>query len=115
MRFLAVVAMTILLVSSTVGAEDRSPVNVAFQLYEGCMAGYFMAAYIRPTRKDIQEFIESAHEQCLTWMVVWYKPITGNVMRITEWPDDSFNQLDARIKRSDYMMNLEIREILGVK
>lgn len=115
MKYLALAIIAVLLVSSTVGAEDRSPVNVAHQLYEGCMGGYFLAANLKPSRAEIRQFIDGSKEQCLTWMVVWYKPVTGNVMKITEWSDDNLNKLDALIVKTNRNMDLEIRLMLGVK
>jgi hypothetical protein len=115
MKLLVAIVLTTVLVSSSVVAQHGSPINIAHQLYDGCMGGYVLAANIRPTRSDIKNYIDSSHEQCLTWMVVWYKPVTGHVMRITEWDDQELDKLDAMIKRTDYMMNIELRAMLGVK
>jgi hypothetical protein len=51
-------------------------VNVATRLYTDCVVSKFQSARdIEPTRVGINEFVSDADQQCLLWMLVWYRAL----------------------------------------
>lgn len=115
MRYAIITALAIILASSTVTAQSNLPLRAAHQIYESCMGGYFLAANIRPTKEEIKKFIYDAHEQCFTWMVVWYHPVTGYIVKMSEWSDSDLEKLDKMIAKTMRDMDIEMRVYLGVK
>lgn len=79
-RVKILVLLFTLLLSASTGAQTdlRAPVNVATRLYTDCVTSKFQTARdIEPTRVGINEFVTSADEQCLLWMLIWYRPLMG--------------------------------------
>lgn len=115
MRYAIITALAIILASSTVIAQNNRPVQAAHQIYESCMGGYFLAANIKPTKEEIRKYILDAHEQCFTWMIVWYNPVTGYIVRIAEWNYSDLEKLDKLIAKTMRDMDIEMRVYLDVK
>lgn len=69
----------------------RAPVNVATRLYSDCIEASLMSAQITPTRVGIIEYVEAVDDQCLTWMVIWFKPLVG--YEITQLQPDAAERL----------------------
>lgn len=74
-----ILAAIVASLSLTACAKDvRAPVNVATRLYTDCVTSKFETTRdIEPTRVGINEFITAVDEQCLLWMLIWYKPLMG--------------------------------------
>ena len=92
--------------------EPITPVYVAFELYKGCMDGFYESALVVATRKDIRDHVILTDQNCLMWMMVWYKAIYEVGPNIPDWPKDQVKQLDAR--RIKYLTEYEelIRSVL---
>jgi len=95
-RLLAAVGLTLLVVAAAMPVSSQPAVNVAFDIYKGCMEGNFMAARIVPTRPAINEYLKQVDENCLLWTLIWYKPIVEDGPNIPDWPIASVRIFDAR-------------------
>jgi hypothetical protein len=92
-----VLAALVASLSLSACAQDvRAPVNVATRLYVDCVSSKFQTARdIEPTRVGINEFVTYADEQCLLWMLVWYRALMDR-----DLPDgDVSNRFDANRRR----------------
>ena len=76
--------------------EPITPLGVAFELYRGCMDGYYESAYVVPTKEDIRDYVISTDEKCILWMMIWYKPAFENGPDITEWPLTQIKLLNSK-------------------
>lgn len=74
-----ILAAIVASLSLTACAQDvRAPVNVATRLYSDCLNSKLQTAVeITPTRVGINEFVTFIDEQCLLWMLIWYRPLMG--------------------------------------
>ena len=76
----------------------RAPVNVATELYKGCLNATLQrdTLEIEPSRPAIFEFVEQLDDNCLGWTIIWFKPLVG--YNLTDRQDiiDRFN--DNRMK-----------------
>lgn len=112
---LIIVVIALFVASTVVDAQDKKPVIAAYEIYKGCMVGYFMSANVKPTKGDIKEFVDNINEQCLVWMVIWYSPLTGYTTNISDWDDAKINLLGNMISKTMLDINSEMRIYLGVK
>lgn len=92
-------AVVLLVTTFSVHAQQtvRAPVNVATRLYADCVVSKVdTVREITPTRVGINQFVTEVDEQCLLWMLIWYRSLMGN-----ELPDgdvsDRFNMNRVRI------------------
>lgn len=115
MKYLMGVVLSILLVSSNSVAQRRSAVTDAHSIYVSCMNGYSIAADTLLSRAEIKQFIKDANDQCLIWLVVWYGPLTGDAMQISDWDNASLDKLDAMINRTMSDMNKEIKPRITIR
>jgi len=97
---LAAAAVLVLLTAAAImpvsPPQPYTPIDVAFELYKGCMDGFYESAAVLPTKKDIRDYVISADNNCLQWMMIWYKPIYEDGPIIPDWPKDQIRLLDAR-------------------
>jgi hypothetical protein len=81
MRHLA--AALLVLLSSGCDAQKaqpdlRAPVNVATKLYVDCLSVKLSERIeIEPTAVGVNDFIEGVDDWCLTWTVIWFRPLLG--------------------------------------
>lgn len=70
----------------------KAPVNVALQLYQGCIEGTLQST--RPDHKpEIKKFVDSLDEYCLEWTVIWY---STQAVPIKEWDKDKLQRFSIR-------------------
>lgn len=95
MRIPVIAAALYLLVGCT-DAQVRAPVNVAHELYTGCMYGTSLS--IKPgTEVELRKYIQALDKQCLVWMATWYQPVMGiNAVPIGQWSNSQYNRLNSR-------------------
>ena len=102
------IATCVLLSSFAACAQEvRAPVNVATRLYSDCLNTKFQTAVeITPTRVGINEFVAAIDEQCLLWMLIWYRPLMGH-----DFPDgDVSNRFNANRVRILQTITVAIRK-----
>jgi hypothetical protein len=115
MKFLPLLLLSMILTASSDAQQVRAPVNVAFNLYTGCIRGEYMGARIEPTKSAIKAFVEGVDHECLAWTIIWYKPMMGDIQDISDWDMDKINRFESLRKSTLVDMTTEIQEILGVK
>jgi hypothetical protein len=76
----------------------RAPVNVAAKLYEGCLISKYQMEepFTQAELKDVKginDYIQSVDDYCLTWTVIWTKPLVGEQM--FEWQKDKIERFNA--------------------
>jgi len=102
------IAICALLLSVSVCAQEvRAPVNVATRLYSDCLNTKFQTAVeITPTRVGINEFVSAVDDQCLLWMLIWYRALMGQ-----DLPDgDVSNRFNANRVRILQSITVAIRK-----
>jgi hypothetical protein len=74
-----IVLLAILCASCQAQEQVRAPVNVATELYKGCLNAALSNPHleIEPNKPAINEFIDELDENCLGWTVIWFRPMIG--------------------------------------
>jgi len=108
------VAAALVVLATSACAEDlRAPVNVAWQLYYGCMEAAITSTRLEPTAVGIDEFVHDADEQCLIWTIVWYKPLMGD--SIGNWTNDKMTRFNQRRVGVTQSLKADLRKYLKVR
>jgi hypothetical protein len=113
LKMLSAAALVVMLGATAVPL--RAPVNVAHELYAGCMTAAAQTTYIESSRAAVDEFLDSADEQCFIWMVLWYQPVMGDVKNIIDWDDNAIDRLDQWRRDFYISMRREIMRELKIK
>lgn len=92
-------AMMAVLALSTCNAQPtvRAPVPVAFELYMGCMKGTLLSAKVPHKVQDVKPYLESLNQYCMTWMLIWYPAMMGDLER--ELTDAEIERLSPMVDR----------------
>jgi hypothetical protein len=89
-----------LTVTGSAAQQDlRAPVNVALELYRGCLIARAMTDGFAPKEAlaDPQiavEYLNSVDEYCLGWTVIWTPSLTGQ--DVTIWSKPMLDRFSAR-------------------
>jgi hypothetical protein len=98
MRVLPLAAATLLTLALCSSAADKSTINVyvADELYAGCMYSTVQAHHIDADIPAVDAFIAQADENCITWMVLWYRVLLPNERHIDQLTKPELDILNAR-------------------
>lgn len=86
--------------------NTRAPVNVAIGLYSGCLIAQAQVdgpaePYELKQPKLVSAYIRAVDDYCLTWTVIWYKPLMDD--DLASWPGDRvirFNSYRSELLQS---------------
>ena len=96
-RFLASLLMSVMLLTPVSAQESvykdvRAPVNVAANLYVGCVNAQGMSIHDEDvkTPNSIKVLVEYADDWCIAWTVIWYNALMGH--SIDTWDETRLNR-----------------------
>ncbi len=84
------------LAATACDAQNKAPVNVAFDIYKGCIRGTLQAVDYPETEGDIPEFIESLDTLCINWTIAWYPAMAESELKRQPLTDAELQRLDVR-------------------
>ena len=76
---LATLVIALLCTACNAQQAVRAPVNVATELYKGCLNATLQneSLQLEPSRPAIFEFVEQLDDNCLGWTIIWFRPLMG--------------------------------------
>ena len=86
MKFLSLVLCLFLTGSSLAGQPPVfAPVNVAFELYKGCVQAYAQNEHDLPsTSKDANEWLQEIDHNCIEWTSIWLPTLVPRQLNTRE-------------------------------
>lgn len=62
----------LLALACTAGSAKSPHVELAYDLYSGCVRGTLSNKYPPPTKEKLNILIEETDNWCMAWMISWY-------------------------------------------
>ncbi len=93
MKILATLCLC--LAATACDAQNKAPVNVAFDIYKGCIQGTLQAGNYPETQEEIPAFMESLDTLCVNWTIAWY-PAFSTTKERRGLTDAELQRLDMR-------------------
>lgn len=84
------------LAATACDAQNKAPVNVAFELYRGCIRGTLDVGHYPETVEEVPGYVDSLDKLCMDWTVAWYPAMATNRDARRPLTDDELHRLDAR-------------------
>lgn len=94
MKILA--ALCLCLAATACDAQNKAPVNVAFDIYKGCIQGTLQAGDYPQTQEEIPAFMESLDTLCINWTIAWYPAMAETSEKRRALTKDELLRLDVR-------------------
>jgi len=66
-------ASVLLLCLATVSCEAqyKAPVNIAFEVYKGCILAEFQTGAFPESKAQVEDFLSSLDQACINWTAIW--------------------------------------------
>jgi hypothetical protein len=114
MRQILIAALAALgLTTCNAQSSVRAPVPVAFELYVGCIKGTLKSATVPHKVQDVRPYVESLNQYCMTWMLVWYPAMMGDLQR--ELSEEEIIRLSPMIDRVLYDLDRQFTDFARKK
>jgi hypothetical protein len=103
------IVSVLLLCLATVSCQTQyaAPVNIAFEVYKGCIHGTLQSGEYPVSERDIKPFIEDLDQLCINWTAIWTPKL---IERETFLTDDEAKRLDVRRLELLNKMNAELHQ-----
>jgi hypothetical protein len=88
-------AAFLLVLSTAASAQLKSqvPVNIAAELYTGCIKGFLYRPPAMKNNAEVKEYVTALDDDCMTWTVIWM--LYGAEQDMTNWERDKVSRFNA--------------------
>ena len=98
-------AVAVLVLATTGCTAQQAPVNIAVELYKGCLVGFTQAYGFPKSKQAIIDQASELDDTCAAWTYAWLPPF----QQIQESPD---NRLQGRAYTRHFKMSISLLYLL---